>query len=72
MRGNGRGRDVGSPAVMQEGLAVAGGEVGVGGEDGGLLEHVLDGYFVGVGLLGMVGLVFIGSGRGAAPEEIQD
>lgn len=51
-------------------MALAGGEVGVGGEDGGLLEHVLDGYFIGVRLLGMLGLVLIGSGRGAAPEEI--
>lgn len=67
-----RGRDVGSPATVKEGLALAVGHVGVGGENGGLLEHVLDGYFVGVRLLGMRRLVFIGSGRGAAPEEVQD
>ena len=66
------GRDVGCLAAVQEGLALAVGEVGVGGEDGGLLEHVLDGYFVGLRLLGMVGLALIVSGRGAAPEEIQD
>ena len=72
MRRYAGGRDLGSLAVVQEGLALTGRHVAVDGKDGRLLEHVFDGYFVGVRLLGMLGLVFIGSGRGAAPKEIQD
>lgn len=57
---------------MQEGLTLRDGHIAVHGKDGRFLEHVFDGYFMREGLLGMLGLVLIGGGRGAAPKEIQD
>lgn len=72
MRGYAGRRDLLRLALMKNGLALTVRHVSIDRKDGRFLKHVFDGYFMRMRLLGMLGLVLIGSGRGTAPKDIQD